>query len=95
MELNFELVNYLSKLSKIELSDFEEMQIIEELSEMVKYIDVLKTLNTDNADELSHVFEITNVMRPDEVGESLPREDILKNAPNSNEASFIVPKAVD
>ena len=95
MELNYELVNYLSGLSKIKLSDDESNEIIDELSEMLKYFDVLKTLDTDNAEELSHVFNITNVMRPDVVCDSLDRTEVLKNAPNSNETSFIVPKAVE
>lgn len=95
MELNKDLVDYIAKLSKIELSDNDSIKMFSELSEIIDYMEILKTLDTENIEELSHVFSITNVMRKDEVKNSLPREDILKNAPFSNGEAFVVPKAVE
>lgn len=95
MKLDSNLVDYLAKLSKIELSDEEYDVILSELSEIIDYMKILKTLDTENAEPLSHVFSVTNVMRDDIVKVSLPREDILKNAPVSNDEAFIVPKTVE
>ena len=95
MKLDSNLVDYLAKLSKIELSDEEYDVMLSELSEIIDYMKILKTLDTENEEPLSHVFSVTNVMRDDIVKVSLPREDILKNAPVSNDEAFIVPKTVE
>lgn len=95
MELNKELVDYIANLSKIQLSDNDYVKMFSELSEIIDYMEILKTLDTENAEDLSHVFSITNIMRKDEIKDSLPREEILKNAPVSNGEAFVVPKAVE
>lgn len=95
MELDKELVDYIANLSKIQLSDNDYVKMFSELSEIIDYMEILKTLDTENAEDLSHVFSITNIMRKDKVKDSLPREDILKNAPVSNGEAFVVPKAVE
>ena len=41
------------------------------------------------------MFNITNVMREDEVVESYDRADILKNAPEHTDETVVVPKTVE
>ena len=95
MEFDKNLIDYLANLSKLRLSEDDSVEMYSELSEIVQYFETLKTLDTENCDELSHVFPITNVMRDDTVKPSFSREEILKNAPTSNDESFVVPKAVE
>ena len=95
MEFDKNLIEYLANLSKLKLSEDESVEMYSELSEIVQYFETLKTLDTENSEELSLVFPITNVMRDDTVQPSFSREEILKNAPTSNDESFVVPKAVE
>ena len=66
-----------------------------ELGAIVDYMEILKQIDTDGVEPLSHVFNITNVMREDEVVPSYPREDILKNAPEHTDETVVVPKTVE
>lgn len=95
MQITNELVSYVANLSRIKLDENEISEMQSQMSEIVNYMDILNQLDTENIEPLSHIFNITNVMRDDEVSDSYEREEILKNAPAHTEEAFIVPKTVD
>ncbi|MDD7184280.1 MAG: Asp-tRNA(Asn)/Glu-tRNA(Gln) amidotransferase subunit GatC [Ruminococcus sp.] len=95
MQITNELVSYVANLSRIKLDENEISEMQSQMSEIVNYMDILNQLDTENIEPLSHIFNITNVMRDDEVRDSYEREEILKNAPAHTEEAFIVPKTVD
>ncbi|HAP79279.1 MAG TPA: Asp-tRNA(Asn)/Glu-tRNA(Gln) amidotransferase GatCAB subunit C [Ruminococcus sp.] len=95
MQITNELVSYVANLSRIKLDENEISEMQSQMSEIVNYMDILNQLDTENVEPLSHIFNITNVMRDDEVKASYEREEILKNAPAHTEEAFIVPKTVD
>ena len=51
-------------------------------------------IDTEGVEPLAHVLPIKNVLRSDEVGETLPKEKVLANAPNEIDGMFGVPKIV-
>lgn len=95
MLITKELVEYVAELSRIKLDEQSAEKMEKELGAIVEYMDVLNKLDTDGVEPLSHVFNITNVMREDEVKESYDRADILKNAPERTDETFVVPKTVE
>ena len=95
MKITDELVAYLAELSKIKLSDDQKVKVKRELCDILDHMDILNRLDTDNIEPLSHIFTVTNVMREDEVCSSYKREELLKNAPECTEETFVVPKTVD
>lgn len=95
MLITKELVEYVAELSRIKLDEQSAEKMEKELGAIVEYMDVLNKLDTENQEPLSHVFNITNVMREDEVKESYDRAEILKNAPESTDETFVVPKTVE
>ena len=52
-------------------------------------------LDTTGVEPMSHVFPVQNVFREDVVVNGDDRENILKNAPEEKDGSFVVPKTVD
>lgn len=62
---------------------------------MLDYIDKLNELDTTGVEPMSHVFPVQNVFREDVVVNGDDRENILKNAPEEKDGSFVVPKTVD
>jgi len=54
----------------------------------------LNSLDTNNIEPLSHVIELNNVFRSDEVKPGVSTEDALKNAPAKDEQFFKVPKVI-
>lgn len=95
MTISDELVRYLESLARIELSDEERGACETDLQSILSYMDTLNELNTDDVQPLSHAFDVSNVMREDEVRNGNNRDAILANAPHELDGCFKVPKTVD
>lgn len=95
MQITPELVKYLESLARITLSEEEEKKVGAELGDILAYIDMLNELDTEGVEAMSHCFPLTNVMREDEIAESMSPDEITANAPESSDGSFVVPKTVD
>ncbi len=95
MQITKELVTYVAELSRIKLDAEETEKMKDELGAVIAYMDVLNTLDTTEIEPLSHVFSINNVMREDQVAESYPRSEIMKNVPEVEDSMPVVPKTVD
>ena len=95
MVITDELVAYLEKLGRIELDDEQRIKTKKDLQDILSYIDTLNELDTDNIEPLSHSFPIFNVFAEDEVKNSDMRDDVLKNAPESQDGCFKVHRTVE
>lgn len=81
-------------LAKLHLTDEEKEKSREEMQRMLDYVDMLNQLDTRDIEPLTHIFPIQNVFREDEVEESTPKEELLKNAPREKDGQFLVPKTI-
>lgn len=95
MQITKELVQYVAELSRIKLSEQDAENMQNDLGAIVNYMEILNQLDTDSVEPLSHIFNITNVMREDKVQESYDRAEILKNAPERTDETVVVPKTVE
>ena len=95
MKITEELVDYVSTLSRIRLPQEEKAKMAGDLEQIVTYMDTLNTLDTDGVEPMSHIFPLKNVLRADEVVPSADREVLLSGAPDRDEETFRVPKAVE
>ena len=95
MQITKELVQYVAELSRIKLSEQDAENMQKDLGAIVNYMEVLNQLDTESVEPISHIFNITNVMREDEVKESYDRNEILKNAPERTDETVVVPKTVE
>lgn len=92
MQVNGETIQRLEALSKIKLNEDEKKKCLEDLEKIISFMNILDEVDTENEEALSHAFDIKNVMREDEVIESMARTDILKNAAENEDGCFKVPK---
>ena len=90
-----ETIDYVGILAKLELSDEEKEQAKSDMGRMLDYIDKLGELDTDGIEPMSHVFPVNNVFREDVVTNGDDRDNILANAPEERDGSFVVPKSYD
>lgn len=90
-----ETIEYVGILAKLELSEEEKEQAKKDMGDMLDYIDKLNELDTSSVEPMSHVFPVNNVFREDVVVNGDDSENILKNAPEEKDGSFVVPKTVD
>ncbi|MGH7274694.1 MAG: Asp-tRNA(Asn)/Glu-tRNA(Gln) amidotransferase subunit GatC [Nitrospiria bacterium] len=95
MKITTEQVEHVARLARLAISEREKDLFTRQLGEILTYIEKLKELDTSKVDPTSHVLPIKNIFREDEVRPSLPREEILKNAPDRTEEFFRVPKIIE
>lgn len=95
MNVNDELIDKLSKLSKLDFSSAESrIEIKADLSKILSFMEKLNELNTDNIEAMVYINEDVNVMRNDEVNYPISKSAALQNAPLKNEDYIKVPKFV-
>lgn len=90
-----EIIDYVGILAKLELSPQEKEQAKKDMANMLDYIDRLNELDTTGVEPMSHVFPVNNVFREDIVVNGDDSKNILANAPESKDSSFMVPKTVE
>ena len=85
MALTREQVRHIAELAKLKLSDDEISRMTAQLSAILDYAARLQELDTDTIPPTASVVPLQNVMRADRVTASLPRADVLGNAPDRSE----------
>ncbi len=88
-------IEYVGILAKLMLSDEEKEQAKKDMGSMLDYIDKLGELDTADVEPMSHVFPVNNVFREDVVTNGDDRDNIIANAPEEKDGSFVVPKTFD
>ncbi len=90
-----ETIEYVGILAKLELSDEEKEQAKKDMGRMLDYIDKLNELDTKGIEPMPHVFPVDNVFREDVVTNGDDREQMLANAPQKKDGTYMVPKTFD
>ena len=90
-----ETMEYVGILAKLELSEEEKEQAKEDMEKMLAYFDKLNELDTGGVEPMSHAFPVQNVFREDVVENGDDRENMLANAPEKKEGTYMVPKTFD
>ena len=88
-------VEYVAHLSRIELTDEEAARFTSQLEKIVPYVDKLAELDVSNVEPLAFASEAGNVLRADEPGKEISREDALGNAPAAAGGYFRVPPVIE
>jgi len=94
MPVTIKDVEQVAKLARLHFTDAEKEKFTHQLNDILAYVGKLDEIDTSNVEPLSQVIEVQNVFREDRVRPSLPREDVLMNAPEKTEEFFRVPKVI-
>lgn len=95
MKITEEMVDYISVLARLKLEPEEKEQMTKELEQILAYMDVLNQVDTRGAEPVSQSIRLKNVLREDTVQPSMDRAELLKNAPEADGETFLVPRAVE
>ncbi|DAB27836.1 MAG: asparaginyl/glutamyl-tRNA amidotransferase subunit C [Sulfurimonas sp. RIFOXYD12_FULL_33_39] len=96
MQVDDALLTKLEKLSFLKVSEDKREEIINQLSEIVSFVDNLSELNTDNVDDKFAMSDEATFAREDVAFcDTQINDSILKNAPQSADHFFIVPKIIE
>ena len=95
MLIDENLILKLERLSKLQLTAEERTGMQKDLNNILGMVEKLQEVNTDNVEPLVYITEEVSENREDIVKDELKIVDALKNAPNSDEQFFKVPKMID
>ena len=90
--INREDVIHISNLAEIDYNKEEIDKITVQLDKIIEHVAKISEVDTGEVNPTSHVLDISNVMREDNTRQSVKQEEALKNAPESSDDGFKVPK---
>lgn len=90
MALTREQVEHVARLARLRLPPEEIEQMQAELSRILEYFTMLAEADVSSVPPTAQVTDLLNVMRDDVVNPSLPREEVLANAPDQQDGMFRV-----
>ena len=93
--IDAEQVRKVAKLARLALTEAEIEEFTGQLGAILGYVEKMNELDTAQVEPLAHCLPISNVLRPDEIHESLGTEKTLSNAPDSDGPFFKVPKILE
>lgn len=82
-----EEVEHIAELARVELEDEERERFSEQFGEILSAFEALDEVPETDSDP-----NLTNVMRPDEVRESLDQSEALRNADETEDGKFKGPR---
>jgi aspartyl-tRNA(Asn)/glutamyl-tRNA(Gln) amidotransferase subunit C len=100
-------VTYVADLANLELTDQERQSLAKELNSILDYIGRLNELDTENVPPMAQASDrlllseeaggdkFAYARREDALRPSLPHQDAIKNAPDSDGDFFKVPKVIE
>ena len=94
MTIDNHLISRLEHLARLELSEEERKKIQSDLNQILAMVDKLNELDTENVEPLIYVSEEKKELRPDLINHQVQRHEALKNAPETDNQYFKVPKVI-
>lgn len=88
-------VSHVANLARLEFNDTETQEFTETLARILDYVGKLDELETDDVEPTSHIHPLQNITKADVVKPSLPRDEVLANAPEPEEGFFSVPRVIE
>jgi aspartyl-tRNA(Asn)/glutamyl-tRNA(Gln) amidotransferase subunit C len=84
-------VVHVANLARLGLSDEEIDRYTAQLVSILEHVDAVRALDTSDLPPTAHPLELVNVVRTDELTESLDRAEVLAQAPAAEAGRFRVP----
>jgi aspartyl-tRNA(Asn)/glutamyl-tRNA(Gln) amidotransferase subunit C len=78
-------------LARLAITEEEAEKMTKQLDAIITFAEQLNELDTENVEPTYHVLNMKNVLREDVSQQGLPREEVLKNAPQHQDGQFKVP----
>jgi aspartyl-tRNA(Asn)/glutamyl-tRNA(Gln) amidotransferase subunit C len=99
-------VQYVAELANLELTDQERKRMLRDLNSILNYVDRLSQLDTSGVPPMAQVMRGLDAKDSTELSASrddnlyglrpsLPHDEALANAPDSDGTFFLVPKVIE
>jgi aspartyl-tRNA(Asn)/glutamyl-tRNA(Gln) amidotransferase subunit C len=94
MKVDNAMIDNLAHLARLQFSDDEKAGLQKDLQSMIAFVEKLNEIDTTGVEPLLHMSSEINVLREDEVKNSITHEEALLNAPVQDDEFFKVPKVI-
>ena len=88
-------IEHVARLARLELTADEMARLREQLGAILEHAAKVGEVAAEDVPPTAYAVPRSNVLRSDEVRESLPVEDVLANAPDREDDRFKVPRIVE
>ncbi len=95
MKISREEVLHIATLSRLRFNEDELSLMGEEMDSILNRFSQLDAVDVSDVPPTAHILPFTNVLREDKAGEPMNRDELLKNAPDSDGSAYIVPRVIE
>jgi len=95
MSIDAKTVRRIAHLARIAVAEDEVGHLQAELNAFLAFVEQLKDVNVDGVEPMTSVTPMVLKMREDVITDGGIPDDIVKNAPASEDHFFLVPKVVE
>jgi aspartyl-tRNA(Asn)/glutamyl-tRNA(Gln) amidotransferase subunit C len=81
-------------LAKLKFSEEEKKVLKSDLERMIEFVEKLKEVDTAGTEPLLHITRTQNILREDEIKQTITKQEALLNAPLTDGDFFKVPKVI-
>jgi aspartyl-tRNA(Asn)/glutamyl-tRNA(Gln) amidotransferase subunit C len=95
MSVDAATVRRIAHLARIAVAESEVPHLQGELNAMLAFVEQLSEVNVDGVEPMTSVTPMAMKKRPDVVTDGGIADDIVRNAPATDDNFFLVPKVVE
>ena len=95
MSVDAVTVRRIAHLARIAATDAEVPHLQGELNAMLAFVEQLSEVNVDGVEPMTSVMPMEMKKRPDVVDDGGIADDVVRNAPETQDHFFLVPKVVE
>jgi aspartyl-tRNA(Asn)/glutamyl-tRNA(Gln) amidotransferase subunit C len=95
LSVDAQTVRRIAHLARIAVADAEIEPLQAELNAILAFVDQLLLVNVEGVEPMTSVIPMQMRQREDKVTDGDMADDILKNAPATQDRFFVVPKVVE
>ncbi len=93
--MDLQTLRKVAALARLDLPDDQLEEFRSQISKILEYVDQLSSIDTETLEPTDFVHSKRNIMRNDEIRESLSNEQALINSSRTRDKFFRVPQVVD
>ena len=95
MSVDADTVRRIAHLARIAVAEEEVERLRDELNAILGFVEQLSEVNVEGVEPMTSVTPMAMKKRADVVTDGGIRDDVLKNAPATEDGFFLVPKVVE
>ena len=95
MQVDEKTVRKIARLARLKITDAEARSYVGELNTLLAWVEQLNAVDTKGIEPMTRVVDMKLRQRVDAVTDGGIADQIVKNAPMSEDNYFVVPKVVE